>query len=134
MTADAYSRELYDNPNAAVAVAAHPENELLAQSICTSIAGFRGWTYAVQRVCTGQSTYTCTQICTSQNLRKQDPETSERQWFAAAAIHVYSHRPSSSPGTPSSPHIGLKVFHYGNVDTVGCGPNWCCCHVAANDA
>ena len=128
MTADAYS---YDNQNAAAAVATHPENELLAQSICTSIAGFHGWTYAVQRVCSSQSKITCTQICTGQNLQNQDPQTSGRQWFAAAAIHVYSNRPSSSPGTPSSPHIGLKVFHYGNVDNTGCGPNWCCCHVPA---
>ena len=82
------------------------------------------------RDCTGQ--ITCTQLCTSKNLRNQDRETSESQWFAAAALHVYSNCPSSSPGTPSNPHIGLKVYLYGNVDSTGCGPNWCCCHVPDN--
>ena len=60
----------------------------MAQSICTSIAGGRGWAYAVQRNCRGIDT--CTQICTSANLHNQDPQTQGIQWYAVAAIHVYA--------------------------------------------
>ena len=38
--------------NAVAAHVVHLEEELMAQSICTSITGVLGWTYAVQRVCT----------------------------------------------------------------------------------
>ena len=114
--------------NAVAAHVIHPEEELMAQSICTSITGVLGWTYAVQRACTSTNTETCASICLSQNLRSQDPQTSSKTWFAAAAIHVYKNRPSSGPGTVSNPQIGLKVYRYGNLYNTGCGPNFCCCH------
>ncbi|CAI8032207.1 hypothetical protein GBAR_LOCUS18230 [Geodia barretti] len=129
---DSYLQELYPRniPDDAAAVAStHPQGEVMAQSICTSIAGGQGWIYAVQRSCGGAGT--CTQICTSAKLRSQDPQTQGRQWFAVAAIHVYANRPCSTPGTPANPHIGLKVFRYGDINAAGCGPNWCCCSVPA---
>jgi len=118
-----------DYEEAAVAVNNHPEIEVMAQSICTAITGFSGWTYAVQRVCTSSSTVTCNNLCKSPHLRSQDRQTRSREWRAAAAIHVYRNRPSSSPGTAAAPHIGMKVFRYGTIHGTGCGPNFCCCHV-----
>ena len=54
----------------------HSEEEIMAQSICTSITGIRGWSYAVERVCEESYHETCTQICESDKLRSQDPQTS----------------------------------------------------------
>ena len=67
--------------------------------------------------------------CTAPNLRSQDPQTKDRTWIAAAALHVYVDRPSSAPGTAAAPHIGLKVLRYPNIHQPGCGPNFCCCLV-----
>ena len=126
---DTYSQELYSPQDAEATANVHSNDEVMAQSICTSITNFRGWTYAVQRLCLGPTT--CRKICTSLNLRNQDPRTRGRQWYVAAALHVYTNRPSSRPGTASNPHIGLKVYNYANINQSGCGPNWCCCHVPA---
>ena len=112
------------------AQATHTEEEIMAQSICTSITGIRGWTYAVARVCNSHNKETCTQICESDKLRRQDPQTADKVWRASAALHVYRNRPSSSPGTIAHPHLGLKVFQYQDIDSSpGCGPNFCCCYV-----
>ena len=50
----------------------------MAASICTSITGIRGWTYAVARVCNARNKETCTQICESDKLRSQDRQTANR--------------------------------------------------------
>ena len=109
--------------------AVHTDAEIIAQSICSSKVGVRGWSYAVQRACGPANAETCTQICESSALKKQDKQTKNKQWRASAALDVYKHRPSSSPGTIDNPHIGLKVYQYQNIDATGCGPNFCCCYV-----
>ena len=107
----------------------HTDEAIMAQSICTSVTGIRGWVYAVERLCTSSNKETCTQICESDKLRKQDGQTSKFQWRASAALHVYRNRPSTLPSTVAHPHLGLKVFRYQNIDSPYCGPNFCCCYV-----
>ena len=102
----------------------------MAQAMCVARAGdlgLNGWIYAVERLCTGASTETCTGICTSCYLHVQDEQTVHRTWSAFAALHVYKNRPSTSPSTRSDPHLGLKVLYYSNMDGTSCGPNFCCC-------
>ena len=86
-----------------------------------------GWTYAIQRVCSS-STHTCEEICSSVFLHVQDQQTAHSTWSCLGALHVYKHRPSSSPSTLNQPSIGLKVYwdptYCNNRD---CGPNYCCC-------
>ena len=105
----------------------HSKEEIMAQSICTAITGFGGWVYAVERRCAGKET--CTQICGSKALHVQDAQTVNRLWQATAALHVYKNRPSTSPSTVAVPHLGLKVYRYPNINSVHCGPNFCCCFV-----
>ena len=62
-----------------------------------------------------------TEICESDALRSQDPQTAKRQWRASASLHVYKNRPSSSPSTIADPHNGLKVFQYQDIGSPGCG-------------
>ena len=106
----------------------HSPAEIMAQSVCTAINNNNGYVYAVQRICAASSG-TCEEICTSRDLAKQDPQTHDYTWVAAAALHVYVDRPSSDPGTAADPHIGLKVLRYPNIHQSGCGPNFCCCLV-----
>lgn len=122
-----YMREQsYGTNHHASAQVSHSNVEIMAQSICTSINNNNGYVYAVQRIC-ATSSGTCAEICTAPKLRAQDPQTSDRTWIAAAALHVYVDRPSSAPGTAADPHIGLKVLRYPNIHQSGCGPNYCCC-------
>lgn len=106
--------------------------EILAQSICTSIAGPNQWVFAVQRDCRTQDS--CEAICTSAKLRVQAPQQriKEREWRATLALHIYPNRPKSQPGNAHNPHLGFWVYRYANVNapTGYCGPNYCCCSVA----
>ena len=104
--------------------ATHSEEEIIAQSVCTSMASNKGMVYAVRRFCHSNNKRTCVDVCTNDALRQKDPHTSSRGWTAVGALHVFKNRPVSTPGT-----LGLKVFRYSSVKTNGCGPNYCCCHV-----
>ena len=118
--------------NTAELQASHDEYEIIAQSVCTSIAvtmNAAGWTFAVQRYCSPRARETCVQLCASAALHAQDFQTELKTWSTIGAILVYKDRPSSSAGTVADPHIGFKVYwsstyHQG----AGCGPNYCCCH------
>ena len=109
----------------------HPTNEIIAQSACEGLASNRnlpGWVYGVQRVCSGSNRETCVQLCSSNILRGQDPQTAHRTWSTIGAFHVYGGRPSSGPGTRNAPHQGLKVYYSPTLHRYGgCGANWCCC-------
>ena len=119
-------------PDEANVESQHTEEEIMAQSICTSITGIHGWVYAVERVCHPSNRETCTQICESDKLRSQDLTSEPRlvQWRASAALLVYPNQPSTAPSTAANPHLGLKIFRYENVNNPGCGPNYCCCYAA----
>ena len=128
---DSYEEGVVEFEEDATEQTSHPDEEIVAQSICTSLTGLGGWTYAVQRYCHGSSKQTCSRICAYKKLHSQDLQTKNRQWRASAALHVYKNRPSSSapPHIFAPPKLGLKVYVYPNVNSVGCGPNYCCCHV-----
>ena len=121
----------FEDEDTAKLQASHNESETIAQAVCTTMAVTKnkaGWIYAVQRKCE-TSLETCVQICASEFLHTQDPETTQRQWSTLGAIRVYDNRPSSSASTVNSPHIGFKVFWSSNYHTgIGCGANYCCCH------
>ena len=123
-------QELYpQHDDAAASSVTHTDIEIIAQAYCSAIGTPRGMTYAVQRVCGTASPQTCTDICTSKKLHDQDPQTKNNVWYAGAAVHVYPNRPSSAGGTVADPILGLKVLSFSDVNSPGCGPNFCCCTV-----
>ena len=103
--------------------ATHTDEEIIAQSICTSATGVRGWSYAVQRVCRSSNQEMCTEICESDALRSQDPQTAKRQWRASASLHVYKidHHPLPVPLltlTLASKFFSIKILIVRAVDLI----------------
>ena len=113
----------------------HDEYEILAQATCTSISianGVSGFTYAIRRFCYGRVHYThnCQRLCTNPIGSATDQQTKHLKWRSIGGIHVYTPRPSSTPGTVQRANLGLKVLWVKDYDTnTKCGPNFCCCFV-----
>ena len=109
----------------------HDEYEVIAQATCTSRAiatRQNGWIYAVRRRCNYRNSWTCRKLCTALYLTLSDQQTSRKKWKSIGAVHVYSPRPSSTPGTATKPSLGFKVLWLDSLDTeTKCGPNFCCC-------
>ena len=104
-----------------------PASDIIAQSVCSSMVGGVGWMYAVRRTCLRTNKKSCVDICESSDLHSQDPQIKNFPMRAVGALHVYLNRPPSTVGDP--PNLGQKVLRFGGITTVGCGPNFCCCHV-----
>ena len=106
-------------------------SEILAQSICTALAGPNNWVFAVERLCSTPDS--CEDICTSDKLHAQAPQIRIRdsEWRAISQMHIYD-RPLSGPSTAADPHLGQMIYRHANVNfpAGNCGPNYCCCAVA----
>ena len=111
-----------------VRATSHTEEEILAQAMCQALATQQdnyGRVYAVGRQCTFTAG-SCDEICVSETLTSQDPQTDDHVWSALGAFHVYRNRPSTTFGTVDNPVQGLKSKRT-HTDVNACGPNFCCC-------
>ena len=122
--------DMMDSPEEEVtAQARHSDAEVIAQAICTTLnSNLKRWVYAVGRRCSGTNSDSCSDICESPKLSRQDPKAAHLRWGAFAALRVFKNRPSTSHGTADNPRLGLKAYRYRNINSVGCGPNFCCCY------
>ena len=110
----------------------HKSEEIVAQSICTSVATSKkltGLFYAVGRDCAMPNSGTCNTICSNSTLGNQDVDTRNKAWSCFGAYFVYRKRPSTNlKGTLTTATLGLKVRH-DSCNKLNCGPNFCCCRV-----
>ena len=99
---------------------------ILAQAMCQQAStSHKEFVYAVGRAC--NSGKSCTQICESDQLKKQDPELETGTMKCALAFHVYNNRPATNlQGDPLTATLGLKTRR-ALCNWRGCGPNFCCC-------